>query len=69
MVVLPLVVLLLVVGMCGWVADEVLPETWAIGRQFGLYPTRLERGYRLFVKSVGHLAAVAWWVYLLAVLG
>lgn len=63
---LPLVVLLLVVGVCGWIADEAFPKMWATGRKFGLPPTRPERKFRLFVKSVGFLAAVVWWVYLLA---
>jgi hypothetical protein len=58
--------LLLLVGMCGWIADEVLPEMWAVGEQFGIYPTRLERVHRHFVRAVGFAAAVTWWVLVVA---
>ena len=66
MVAFPLVVLLLVVAMCGWIADEVLPETWAVGEQFGTYPTTAERVHRHFVKAVGFAAAATWWILVFA---
>lgn len=58
---LPLIVLPLVAALCGWIADTVLPETWVVGEQFGISPTRAERAYRQAVKLVGFTMAALWW--------
>jgi len=65
MIVLPLVVLPFVAGLFHWIADTVVPDVWATGRECGISPTREEHVYRYAVKALGHVVAVLWWLLVL----